>query len=158
MAVVISTPRFKNVKIYPEKTLSFPQGIIGFENFREWVLIDRGNAFLWLQSLTNPDLCFLSMEPQQVAPAYQPELSAQDKKVLETEDSKGLTFLSLITVDVSHENIFVNLKSPIAINFRKKVGMQVILENGEYSMRYPLETWSRQSILCNQLEKSVVKI
>ncbi len=159
MATVINTPRFKGIQIQPEKIFVFPQGIIGFEAARDFVLIDRGNgnSFLWLQSLKNPDLCFLLIEPEKVIDAYHPELSSQDRIMLEASNGKDVTFLNLVTVDESHENIYINLKSPIAINSEKRIGIQVILEDERYPVRHQLTTRLKSSGNAKKLEKSVVK-
>ncbi|MBI4972114.1 MAG: flagellar assembly protein FliW [Candidatus Omnitrophica bacterium] len=140
MSTVINTARFQSVKVQPDKVFSFPQGLIGFESHRDFVLIERNNQsqFSWLQSLSKPDLCFLVIEPSKVLGAFEPEISSEDKMSLETKNGDGISFLSLVSVDESHQNIFVNLKSPIAINNAKKIGRQIILEDDQYPVRFKI--------------------
>jgi len=140
MSTVINTARFQSVKVQPEKVFSFPQGLIGFESHRDFLLIERNNKsqFLWLQSLSNPDLCFLVIDPKKVMDSFNPEISQEDRLSIEAKNGDVVSFLSLVLVDESHENISVNLKSPIALNREKKVGRQIILDDERYPVRFKI--------------------
>ena len=140
MSTVINTARFQSVKVQPDKVFSFPQGLIGFESHRDFVLIERNGKshFFWLQSLTNADLCFLVIDPKKVVDFFNPEISLEDKLSIEAKNGDAISFLSLVLVDESHENISVNLKSPIVINCAKKIGRQIILEDDRYPVRFKI--------------------
>jgi len=46
-----------------------------------------------------------------------------------------LNFFVVTVVPENIKDMTVNLKSPVVINFDKKIGAQVILENKEYTVR-----------------------
>lgn len=160
MSQVIQTTRFRKVQIRPQKVLHFPQGLIGFESSREFVLIHDGDRklFLWLQSIAQPDLCFLLVEPKRIVDFFEPALSQEDETLLEAKNGDKISFLSLVHVDESHENIYVNLKSPIAINPSKRIGRQVILEDDRFPIRYPLKSKPKEAKKSEELESAVIKI
>lgn len=140
MSTVVQSTRFQNVQIQPENVFSFPQGLIGFEMHREFVLIDKAKKkrFQWLQSLRHPDLCFLLIDPDQVVESFKPRLSQEEQSFLQARNGDSLTFLCLVSVDEAHENISVNLRSPIVINFARRLGRQVILEDETLPVRFLL--------------------
>jgi len=161
MSTIIKTARFQTLQVQPDKVFSFPQGLIGFESYRDFVLIDRANKslFFWLQSFSHPDLCFLLIESAKVLDSYKPVLSKEDNAFLQIKNGSEISFLSLVTVeDESHENIFINLKSPIALNPESRIGRQIILDEDCYPVRYPLKNLSNHSKTSKILETAVIKM
>ena len=60
-------------EIAEETIITFPKGLIGFENHREFVLLPVGedSPFLLLQSLDDPRLGFLVADPYPFLEGYQ---------------------------------------------------------------------------------------
>ena len=62
----LHTKNFGLLEIEEEKIIAFPEGIPGFEEEKEFVIInneDEENPFCWLQSVNNPDLAFVITTP-----------------------------------------------------------------------------------------------
>lgn len=144
MSSVIQTERFQNIQIQPESVMEFPQGLIGFESYRQFALLDgkrKEGGLFWLQSLApRSDLCFLLIEPERVESDYNPSVSGEDREMLGLSSGDAVAFLCLVTVDKAHESICANLKSPIAFNFKKRIGRQLILEDARFKVRHLIKS------------------
>ncbi len=160
MSPVIQTTRFNKVEIEPSHVISFPQGLIGFEGFKEFILIDKADKdlFLWLQSVQNPNLCFLVVEPTQVVDFFSPKLTAENAPLLDSFDDKTQVFLSLVTVSESYDPISVNLKSPVVIDTKKRLGFQIILDE-KYSIQHVIkETLKNGKDKLKKSQSSIVTV
>ena len=61
----IMTRDFGQVTISEEGTIRFVNPIFGFEEYTDFVLLSDtniGESFLWLQSVQEPDLCFILVD------------------------------------------------------------------------------------------------
>ena len=74
----LETSRFGIIEVDEADILTFTQPIIGFQEFRRYVLIRGANAqeVSWLQSTEAADLAFILMDPRAVLPDYAVQLGA----------------------------------------------------------------------------------
>lgn len=135
--MLIETRDFGQVEIGEQDGIHFCQPIFGFENLREYVVLfddEISESFVWLQSLEDPDVCFMMVDPAVVDAEYRPVLPDGAAKELGGEEA---VCWCILTVPGSFEQATVNLKSPVMIHPQNRKGLQVILD-GEYSVRHPL--------------------
>ncbi len=120
------------------KVITFPQGLIGFEGFKNFLLLEleEYEPFFWLLSLEEKKLKFPLLEPRSFYPKYQPELSKEDLKSLGTKQAKDLKVYCLVSV--GNGKATANLKGPVLVNPKKRLAKQVVLSGSSYPMRYPL--------------------
>lgn len=125
------------------KSLYFPEGLPAFESHHEYVLMSQEEEapFLWLQSVSNPNLAFVVIDPFLICSHYRPDISDDDVKLLEIDKPEDALLLSVVNVRNSPgEGVTANLVSPIVINHRKRLGKQSILKNHlDYSVRFRIE-------------------
>jgi flagellar assembly factor FliW len=135
------TTKFGPLEIKSDRILLFPDGILGFDSYRHWVLLAEGNddAVGWLQSLANAQLAFLVVTPHRFVPNYAP--SVQQKQVLTLPWASQDRVLVLVLVSDHNGILTANLKAPLAINVDRCLGRQIVLAE-EQPLRFPL---SRQS-------------
>ena len=64
--MVIKTSRFGLVELKSDDVLTFSEGILGFQDLRQFVLLDDPNddIFAWLQSCELPSVAFPVLEPE----------------------------------------------------------------------------------------------
>lgn len=130
---------FGEIEIEKEDIITFPDGIPGFENLKQYIIInnpDEENPFQWLQSVDNGDLAFVIINPFFVKPDYDIVIpqSAIDK--LKIEDEKDVFLYTLVVVPEKLEDMTVNLSAPIVINGKERLGRQIILEDKKYKTRH----------------------
>lgn len=77
----LDTKYFGRIDYRPEDVLSFPNGLFGFENEREFLLLPFAGSeenLLCLQSVNAPSPAFIAMNPFSLNPQYAPQLSAEE--------------------------------------------------------------------------------
>ena len=134
------TKYFGAVDYDPEDILTFSQGLYGFEEEREFLLLPfaRSQGMFSLQSLSTPQLAFILMDPFALDPDYAPVLQAEELEKLDVSDSRELFFYVTCVARSPVGESTVNLRCPLAINGDNGKAMQVILEDSRYQMRHRL--------------------
>ena len=111
-----------------DKVIHFPRGIIGFEDRKDFTLlqIKPDAPFLVLQSMDEPGLGLLVADPYSFLSEYNIKLGDAEQRILHIESREDIAVL--VTVSIPHgrpEEIFLSLTGPILINHGARVGMQV---------------------------------
>lgn len=141
----IATKYFGSVEYIPEDVLSFPNGLFGFEEEKEFLLLPFAGSdgnLLCFQSLHTPSLAFIAMNPFSLNPSYTPVLSAEELRLMGVERSEDLCYYVLCVVRDPVGESTVNFKCPIALNDENRRAVQVILETDAYHMRHRLSDFS----------------
>lgn len=110
------------------KIISFPRGIIGFEELRQFALlrINENSPLLILQSIENALMGLLVADPFYFVQGYNPQLTEVGKSLLKKEDFSSLAVLVSATIPQGKpEETALNLLGPFFINEELKVGVQV---------------------------------
>jgi flagellar assembly factor FliW len=121
-------------------TVRLPLGLLGFENFQEFVLLGRPEEapFLWLQVKGDQKLAFLAVAPQDVIDEYCPHLSEDDVQFLALDRRSDALLLNIVTLS-KDGSATINLKGPIVINTRTRIGKQIVPINAaDYSVQHSL--------------------
>ncbi len=149
---IIETRDFGVLELHPEAIYQFPQGLYGFDSSTEFALfvktVDEIDL-LYLQSTQDPNLCFFVFEPHDFFPDFEPALSKEDLSDMAVSTPEDLIFLSVATIPASVREMSLNIKSPIVLNPRAQRGMQIILQNTDYQVRYhPFSTSCEDGAPC----------
>lgn len=133
----ISTTRFGKVDIEAEDILLFPHGIVGFEDYRHWILLadEDNDAVAWLQSAVRPDVALAVVSPRRFVADYRIRVNRSQLAPLELED-KDRAFV-LCVVGKNNGRLTLNLKAPLVINFNRRLGRQIVT-NDEQPMQLEL--------------------
>ena len=140
------TKYFGTIEYEKDELISFPKGLYGFEEEKEFLLLPfSGNGSLFsLQSIMTPLLAFVVMDPFMLDGKYAPMLQPEELQELGAADSQDLYYYVMCVVKDPASESTVNLKCPLAINGDTRKAMQVILEGGEYQMRHRLCDFATQ--------------
>lgn len=138
--MLIETRDFGPVEITEDEIIQFPDGIYGFDDSRRFALLDTGSSagMMHLQCVDSPTPRFIVLDPFMILEDYAPELPADALKKLRADTLEELSLFVIAVIPQDFRSSTVNLKSPIAINFKEHLGMQVILGNRDYSVRFRL--------------------
>ncbi len=141
----INTKYFGEISVAEEEQVSFPSGLFGFENSKAFFLLsfdEESEDMVCLQAVDEPALGFVLINPFCVYPEYEPLLlTGEDLKELESTPEESLVFYAIAVIHEDMTKSTINLKCPVVINPRKRIGKQVIFDGDRYSMRSPL-SWS----------------
>jgi len=69
---------------------------------------------------------------------YAPDFPQEAFKKLRASSLEELSLFVIAVIPQDFRASTVNLKSPVVINFKERLGMQVILGNRDYSVRFRL--------------------
>jgi len=140
----VRTTRFgelETVAVAEEAVLTFPDGLPGFERQTTFALVEheRIEPFLWLQSLRDPSIGFLVIEPALLVDDYSFDLNDADAALLGlTDDAAPPRVLAVLVVPDDVRAMTANLQAPLVINEAGRIGKQVILTDEHFSMRHPV--------------------
>ena len=141
----VETKWFGTIEVGEEQILTFEKGIIGFEDWKKYTLIydaEKGveeSSIFWLQAIDEPTLALPIMDPTLVYEGYDPIV---EDEIINTlgDNIADATLLVVCTVTVPEklENMTINLKAPVIINMDTNKGVQLIADNDDYQVRYPI--------------------
>lgn len=137
----ITTKLFREIEVDEDKLIKFPQGIIGFPELTDFLLIhdsESEGGIRWMQSIQEPAFAMPVIDPLIVMPDYNPCI--EDDLLKPLGDMKEENTLVLVTITVPHEieNMTVNLKAPIVINGENRIANQIITEDEKYPVKFPI--------------------
>lgn len=125
----VLTTRFGRVEMRAEDVLLFPNGLLGMEDSRHWVLLAdaQNDALGWLQSLTRAEVAFAVVSPRRFVPDYQLRVSRGELLPLALDDVSQAQVLAI--VGKNERGITLNLRAPVVINEERRIGRQMIANN-----------------------------
>ncbi|SDE26462.1 flagellar assembly protein FliW [Desulfuromonas thiophila] len=131
--------RFGEIAYDPQQVLTFPQGLIGFEELREFVVMpnSKEGPLFWIQSVEDAQVALVLTDPTNFFLDYKVVPEAHERAILGIEADEPCFNLVVVTVHPDRR-ITLNLAAPILFAARTNRALQVILENSGYSIQTPL--------------------
>ena len=149
----VNTKWFGTIDISEDKILTFDKGLIGLDEYKKFTIVYNdekadSRSIMWLQSLDNQELALPVMDPTLIVEAYDPVV--EDELLASIGDISTAELLILVTLTVPADitKMTSNFKAPIIINVDTLKACQVIVENEEYKVKFPI-----YEILKNKAEK-----
>lgn len=136
-----NTKYFGTIDYEEKDMLHIPEGLFGFEQHKDYLLIhfnDDDDSLLCLQSILEESLAFILVNPFYNRPDYQPRLSKEDMGALALSDDSSVSFYTLCVIHDKLEDSTVNLRCPIAINPVTRQARQIVLEDARYTFKHAL--------------------
>ena len=144
LIMVVETKWFGTIDISEDKIITFDMGIMGFEDYKKFTIIydserDNGREVVWLQSVDDKNFALPVMNPDIVYKGYDPVV--EDELLTSIGDdilNAPLMVFVTLTVGRDIKKMTCNLKAPIIINADTRKGCQLIADNDEYPVKYPI--------------------
>lgn len=130
--------RFGRLTVKEDQIIVLTPGLLGFSRYQRFVLVEhrQESPFLWLQSVDNPDLAFVVIDPACIVPDYHPPLSHVLPE-LEAETINDLKLVVILTIPSgAPQEMTANLMGPVVINVKNRRGRQLVIEDPGYSHRH----------------------
>lgn len=139
--MLAKTKFFGEVELDDDKILEFPNGIIGFEEYKKFaIMYDEDNKgktkISWLQSLEEPLMALPVIDPLAITEEYVPVIEDELLAPLGNSADEDLLFLLAMTVPSDMKKVTANMKAPFIINAATKKGVQLIVENEDYPVKF----------------------
>ena len=145
--MLLKGTRLGDVEIADEKVITFPNGILGFEKMKRFVLLTPNPSvpFHWLQSVESPPLAFVTINPLVFHPEYKMSIPEAQLRVVQGDVDTEIAVLVIVTIPEDPEKMTANMAGPLLINARNRIGIQAVLGD---------ETYSTHHLIIKELQES----
>lgn len=137
----VNTVRFGEIEVEEDKIVHFENGIPAFEEEHEFLIIpyDEESPYVFLQSLSTPDLAFLMTIPFVFFPDYEFEIDDETLAKLGIRNQEELLIYVLLTLPGGKVgDMTANLMAPVVINTTNMQARQVVLDRSRYTTKHRL--------------------
>ncbi|WP_085991350.1 flagellar assembly protein FliW [Oceanobacillus senegalensis] len=130
----IQTKYLGEMEIDESKVITFANGIPGFNDEKEFVLLNLFNDTVYqlLQSVHTSTTAFIVINPYLIYQDYSFELDDSTLEQLGIKQENEVVVLSIVTLKDPFHASTLNLKAPLIINSKRMLGKQYILTKEEY--------------------------
>ena len=125
------------VNVEEKQIVTFPEGLLGFEQYKKFALIDSEyEPFIWLQSTEDSQLAFLMIDPFLICNDYEADIDDLTLKSIGVESPEDIIIMTLVTIPKDGSAITANFLGPVVINKKNKNCMQVILNDNRWTTKF----------------------
>ena len=123
----IQSTRFGQLEISHSDLIFMPHGLIGFEEYRHWVLLasKESEELAWLQSVALSHVALPMISPRRFVPNYRLQVQRRDLDLLQMHAKDQVYVLASLSKQGNH--LTTNLKSPVIMNSTRRLAVQVIV-------------------------------
>jgi flagellar assembly factor FliW len=133
----VNTRAYGEVDVDERQRVSFPGGLLGFEKFTDYILLDaRQKPFIYLQSLEVPDLAFILIDPFLFRPDYALDISDDALGDIGVTGPEDAVIFAIVTAPADGGPITANLMGPIVISKTTRKGMQAVLGDPKWKVKH----------------------
>lgn len=149
--MIIQTSRFGQVKVEAQDLLNFAEGLLGFQDLKNFILLDDPNdeIFAWLQSCESPAIAFPVLEPELFAENYKISLNKTDLEALQAPNTSKARAFCIVTIPEDPTQMTANMKAPIVINVDNHKARQCVLQDNSLAIREPIFTKLQARVVAN---------
>lgn len=118
----------------------FEKGLPGFESHKNFEIndIEENQKFKVVNSLDDKSVGFIVVSPFDIKKDYEIKLDADTINSLKIDKPEEVLLLNIVTLGKKLEDSTVNLKAPLVISVKNKLGVQLILQDDKYDIKEPL--------------------
>jgi len=136
----IVTSRFGELEVSEDLIIRMTKPVLGFEQIRKYVIVETEDfePFKWLQSVEEPDLAFVIVNPLLFFPDYAIEVNPKEIEELKVEDAGHIITYVIVTIPSDYTRMTANLQGPVLINTRTNLAKQLVLVNSRHGINHRL--------------------
>ncbi|GCD09027.1 flagellar assembly protein FliW [Clostridium tagluense] len=133
--------RYHGVQQYSdEDVIVFKKGLPGFKELRDFIMfpLESNETFSMLHSIEDIEVGLVLVSPFTIAVDYEFKIPDTYIKELQISGPDEVLVLTTVNLNSNIEDMTTNLKAPIIINIKQRLGEQLILDNDKYKIKQPL--------------------
>lgn len=133
------TNHFGEIEIDDKKIINFIDGIPGFDDQKRFIIIDNPDEtvpFKWLQSIDEPELAFIIINPFIFKDDYEFDLPKHIIEKLKIKEENDVLVYSIVVIPEDITKMTANLAGPVIINARERLGKQIVLDDNRYTTKH----------------------
>jgi flagellar assembly factor FliW len=134
------TSRFGEIDFKESEVILLPKGVLGFSQLTKYVVLEKKEfaLFKWLQSIEDPNVAFVIIDPLKIFPNYKLEINEIELEELDYTNFSDLVTYVIITVPQDVSSASANLLGPLVINPKKRLAKQAVMSNSPYTTKHYL--------------------
>ena len=135
----LNTKYFGEMDYEAEEVINFAEGLFGFEDEKDYLLIRFDNdddMLLSLQSVKTPSLAFVVVNPFRLLSDYEPYVSDRDLELLDVNNQELVAIYTIAIVGDDISDTSINLKAPLVMNPANHKARQVIIDDPALSFDF----------------------
>jgi len=135
----VDTKAFGLIEVDDKQKINFPEGLYGFEDYNEYVIMDAENQpFYWLQSVKERDIAFILINPFLFRPDYELNIPNDELEDIGIKSPEKALIFSIVTIPPDGSAMTANLQGPLIINRESMTGKQGILSDARWNTRHDI--------------------
>lgn len=140
----VETKYFGAIPYELDATVEFPRGLPGFERYRRFLALRFADSqpLVFLQSVEDPGLCFITLPVLAIDPQYQLRVSHEDRELVGLPLGHplhiGTDVLCLAVVSLRESGPTANLLAPVVVNLGIHKAVQAVDAESGYSHQHAL--------------------
>lgn len=146
--MVFHSTKFGPIDVNLEDVIDFSNGLSGFLGCTQFILVEIENItpFRVLQSLDDPEVTLIVLDPSIARYYYMAVVTLDDLKLVNTERVGNVKTYSIVTMNRDICKITINLREPLIVNFEEGLGYQLAMLDTSYTTQDRL-LWARATEL-----------
>jgi flagellar assembly factor FliW len=137
--VKVDTKAYGLLDVDERQKIFFPQGLLGFESLKEYVLLDaERQPFYWLQSVDNVQVAFILINPFLFRPDYEANIGNEELGQINISDPGKALLFSIVTIPPDGAPMTANLQGPLVINRETCQGLQAVLTDNRWKTKHDI--------------------
>src|SRR3984885_13911173 len=149
---VLETKHFGKLSYEADSELEFPKGLPGFDDRKRFVAVRlvESDPLIYLQSIEDPALCFITMPILAADPQYRLKVSGADMERLGLSSARqpriGDDVLCLTVLSIRETGPTANLLAPIVVNLKNYKAVQAVSPESGYTHHHLL--FPQEAVAC----------
>lgn len=133
--MLIETVPHGALDLPPEVFIHIAEGLPGFEQNKTFCLLEHSPAgpLKWLQSVDDPELAFVVVDPHDFFPGYRLDLTRGELESLALDSPRQASVLVMVHIPNDPAQMTCNLLAPLVVNWRTRQGAQIAVRTAGYS-------------------------
>lgn len=134
----LSTKVHGDISYKQDEVITFKKGLPGFEGLTKFILFEykENPVFNVLHSIEDENIGLFVINPFDFFKEY--EINLKDETIGELLIEAESDVIIINTITLGKDSITTNLKAPIILNIKNKLGKQIILDREDYKIKQPL--------------------
>ncbi|MCL1955068.1 MAG: flagellar assembly protein FliW [Spirochaetes bacterium] len=135
----VNTKAFGLIDVDEKQKINFPEGLFGFEDYNDYVLLDaEKEPFFWLQCVNEQDIAFILVNPFLFRPDYEVNIANEELAKIGITSPENALIFSIVTIPQGGNPMTANLQGPLVINKADMKGMQAVLSDPRWKTKHDI--------------------
>ena len=135
----VDTKAFGVIDTEDKQKVIFPHGLLGFEEYTEYVLLDAEHEpFYWLQSVNEKEIAFILINPFIFRKDYEANVTNEELAEIGINAPEKALIFVIVTIPQDGGRMTANLQGPLIINKESMTGIQAIISDMKWKTKHDI--------------------